>query len=166
MGQQQLLLIILAAIVVGIAIIVGITVFPDNAVEHNRALVIADLKSLATRAVQYYNRPTTLGGGSKSFGGLTANARGIGLLAGVKYTDNANGTYTIKTAGNATQVVLHGVGKVEMSWLSVICYVCEIYYLFFSQHPRPVDNENGLVHNFQPCTPPCFPCFSINDGGA
>ena len=46
--------------------------------------------------------------------GHTADARGIGQLADVKYLDNANGTYTIKTAGTATEVALHGVGKVAM----------------------------------------------------
>jgi hypothetical protein len=115
MGQQQLLLIILGVVIVGVSVVLGVGMFQDNAVDHNRATVIADLKYLSTRAVQYYNRPTTLGGGSRSFVGLTADARGIGLLAGPKYIDNANGTYTIKTAGTATEVVLHGVGKVMMS---------------------------------------------------
>lgn len=115
MGQQQLLLIILAVIIIGIAVVVGIAMFQDNALEHDRVLMINDLKTLALKAQNYYARPATIGGGSKSFVGLTADARGIGLLAGVKYTDNANGTYTIKIAGSTMKVVLHGVGKVEMS---------------------------------------------------
>ncbi len=115
MGQQQLLLIILGVVIVGVSVMVGVGMFQDNAVDHNRAVLIADLKYLSTRAIQYYNRPTTLGGGSRSFVGLTADARGIGLLAGAKYIDNANGMYSIKAAGTATEVVLHGVGKVAMS---------------------------------------------------
>jgi hypothetical protein len=114
-GQQQLLLIILGVIIIGVAVVVGIAMFQDNALEHNRVLMINDLKTLASKAQHYYTRPSTMGGGNRSFVGLTADARGIGLLAGVKYTDNANGTYTIKIAGSATKVVLHGVGKVEMS---------------------------------------------------
>lgn len=115
MGQQQLLLIILGLIIIGVAVVVGIGLFQDNAVDHNRALVIADLKVLGAKAQHYYSRPATMGGGSKSFVGLTADARGIGMLAGTKYTDNANGTYSIKTDGTSTEVVLHGVGKVAMS---------------------------------------------------
>ena len=115
MGQQQLLLIILGLIIVGVAVVVGIGMFQDNAVDHNRALVIADLKVLASKAQHYYSRPSTMGGGNKSFVGLTADARGIGMLAGTAYTNNANGTYTVKTDGNATSVVLQGVGKVVMS---------------------------------------------------
>jgi len=114
MGQQQLLLIILGVIVVSVAVIVGVAMFQDNALEHNRAAMAADLKTLASKAQHYYGRPMTMGGGSYSFVGLTADARGIGLLAGTKYTDNVNGTYTIKTAGTATEVVIHGVGKVTL----------------------------------------------------
>lgn len=115
MGQQQLLLIILGVIVVGVAVIVGVAMFQDNALEHDRAAMAADLKTLASKAQHYYARPMTMGGGSNSFVGLTADARGIGMLAGTKYTDNVNGTYTIKTAGTADQVVIHGIGKVAMS---------------------------------------------------
>jgi hypothetical protein len=114
MGSQQLLLAILGLIIVGIAVVVGIGMFQDNAVDHNRALVIADLKTLASKAQQYYSRPMTMGGGTNSFVGLTADDRGIGLLAGPAFTDNANGTYTIIEDGTSTQVLLQGVGKVVM----------------------------------------------------
>ena len=115
MGQQQLLLIILGVIIVGIAVAVGITMFQDNAVDQNRSAVIADLTTLAAKAQQYYAKPITLGGGGNSFVGLTADATGLGLLASTAFTNNANGAYTIKTAGTATQLVLHGVGKTALS---------------------------------------------------
>ncbi len=115
MGQQQLLLIILGVIIVGIAVAVGITMFQDNAVDQNRSAVIADLTTLSAKAQQYYAKPTTLGGGGNSFVGLTADATGLGILASTAFTDNANGTYTVKTAGTATTVVLHGVGKTALS---------------------------------------------------
>ena len=115
MGQQQLLLIILGVIIVGIAVAVGITMFQDNAVDQNRSAVISDLTTLAAKCQQYYAKPTTLGGGGNLFTGLTADAAGLGLLASTAFTDNANGTYTIKTAGNATTIVLHGVGKTALT---------------------------------------------------
>ncbi|MGA9408755.1 MAG: hypothetical protein WBW71_16600 [Bacteroidota bacterium] len=115
MGQQQLLLIILGVIIVGIAVAVGITMFQDNAVDQNRSAVIADLTTLAAKAQQYYAKPTTLGGGGNSFVGLTADATGLADLASTAFTTNANGTYTIKTAGTATTVVLHGVGSTALS---------------------------------------------------
>ena len=66
-------------------------------------------------AKQYYTKPVILGGGGKSFVGLTADAAGLGDLASTTFTNNLNGTHTIKTAGTAMTVVLHGVGKTALS---------------------------------------------------
>jgi Tfp pilus assembly protein PilE len=109
MGQQQLLLIILGVIVVGIAVAVGITMFQDNAVSANRDAVTNDLVNLASRAQQYYRRPTALSGGGNSFVGLTANTAGLQKLT--SKSTNANGSYAITTAGDATHVVVTGTGK-------------------------------------------------------
>ncbi|MCE1188555.1 MAG: hypothetical protein LWX56_05380 [Ignavibacteria bacterium] len=101
MGQQQLLLIVLGVIIVGLAIVVGINLFKASAIEANRNAVIADLNNLAAMAQQYYKKPASLGGGGNSFVGY-ALATGLG--------SNANGTYTISTAGTATQIVFQGTG--------------------------------------------------------
>jgi Tfp pilus assembly protein PilE len=109
MGQQQLLLIILGVIVVGIAVAVGITMFQDNAVSANRDAVTNDLVNLASRAQQYYRRPTALSGGGNSFVGLTADAAGLAKLT--SKSSNANGTYSVQTAGTSSSVVIRGIGK-------------------------------------------------------
>lgn len=101
MGQQQLLLIVLGVIIVGIAIVVGINLFQASAIQANRDAVVADLNNLAAQAQQYYKKPTSLGGGGNSFVGFT-------IPTGM--ASNANGTYTISTAGTATQIVFQGVG--------------------------------------------------------
>jgi Tfp pilus assembly protein PilE len=103
MGQQQLLLIILGVIVVGIAVAVGITMFTDNAVNANRDAVTNDLVNLSARAQQFYRRPTALGGGGNSFVGLT-------LANLTNRPTNANGTYSITTVGTATGLEITGVG--------------------------------------------------------
>jgi len=105
----------LGVIVVGVAVVVAITMFQDNAVDHNRAAVIGDLKKLAIKAQQYYSKPTTLGGGGNTFAALTADATGLAQLATTAFTDNANGTYTIKDAGTDTEIVFEGVGKTALS---------------------------------------------------
>ena len=69
MGQQQLLLIILGVIIVGLAIAVGITMFRDNAVSTNRDAIANDLMHLAAKARHFYKRPTSLGGGGHNFTG-------------------------------------------------------------------------------------------------
>jgi len=107
MGQQQLLLIILGVIVVGIAVAVGITMFSDSAISANRDAVTNDLVNLASRAQQFYRRPTSLGGGGNSFAGLTADAAGLAKLT--NKASNGNGTYSIVTAGagSGTAAVVH-----------------------------------------------------------
>ena len=102
MGQQQLLLIILGVIVVGIAVAVGITMFQDNAVSANRDAVTNDLVNLAARAQQYYRRPTALGGGQGSFATCT-------LAQLTTKPSNANGSYVL-SAPSATSVTLTGTG--------------------------------------------------------
>lgn len=100
MGQQQLLLIVLGVIIVGIAIVVGITLFNASAVQANRDAVVSDLQHLAFTAQQYYKKPTILGGGGNSFTGYT-------LPDGL--SNNANGAYVI-TSVVANQVVFTGTG--------------------------------------------------------
>ncbi len=68
MGQQQLLLIVLGVIIVGIAIAVGISMFRTNAVSANRDAVINDVQNLAATAQQFWRKPLSMAGGGQSFG--------------------------------------------------------------------------------------------------
>ena len=126
MGQQQLLLIILGVIIVGIAIAVGITMFRDNAVSTNRDAIANDLMHLAAKARYFYKRPTSMGGGGHNFTGLTANAAGMLILVTTGFSDNNNATYAIKTAGDASSVEFRAVGKAPLdngSFPTVDCMV-------------------------------------------
>lgn len=67
MGQQQLLLIVLGIILVGLAIFVGINLFTANAVEVKRNNVINECVNLASMAQTYYRKPAGLGGGEQTF---------------------------------------------------------------------------------------------------
>lgn len=67
MGQQQLLLIVLGVIIVGIAVVVGINVFTASSLQANNNAVIADLQTIGSMAQQYYRKPTAMGGGGNSF---------------------------------------------------------------------------------------------------
>jgi hypothetical protein len=66
-GQQQLLLIVLGIIIVGIAVILGITLFKTSAVEAKRDNMINEAFNLASMAQQYYQRPKSLLGGGRKF---------------------------------------------------------------------------------------------------
>lgn len=88
MGQQQLLLIILSVIIVGIAIAVGINMFQTNAVDSNRQAIISDCMNLGAKAQRFWRTPTSLAGGGQDFAGfyLTPNE-----------SQNANGQYRVES---------------------------------------------------------------------
>lgn len=88
MGQQQLLLIVLSVIIVGVAIAVGVTQFRSSAVDSNRQAVIGDLVNLAAKAQRYFRTPVQLGGGGQNFDGF--------VLSTVE-NQNANGNYDVVT---------------------------------------------------------------------
>ena len=69
MGQQQLLLIVLAMIIVGIAVVFAITLFRQKAIESKRDLLINECGNLAMDAMKYYKKPINLGGGGNTFVG-------------------------------------------------------------------------------------------------
>lgn len=69
MGQQQLLLIVLGVIIVGIAVVVGINVFTASSLQANNNAVISDLQTIGSMAQQFYRKPTAMGGGGNTFTG-------------------------------------------------------------------------------------------------
>ena len=109
MGQQQLLLIVLSVIIVGIAVVVGIQMFGASAASANLEAVSNDLLNLASRAQQFYVKPTGMGGGGNSFVGLTADDKGLKKLTAK--ANNDNGIYTIVSEGTADDVIIQGAGN-------------------------------------------------------
>jgi len=102
MGQQQLLLIVLGVIVVGIAVVVGINLFNANAVSSNRDGVVSDLNNLGAMAQQFYKKPVSMGGGGNTFTG------GDGWELPLELDTTANGNYAATVA--AQSVTIQGYG--------------------------------------------------------
>jgi hypothetical protein len=67
MGQQQLLLIVLGVIIVGIAVVVGINLFNANAEESAKDTIVSEGTNLGALAQQFFKKPVALGGGGNSF---------------------------------------------------------------------------------------------------
>ncbi|MCK5571566.1 MAG: hypothetical protein KAJ12_02345 [Bacteroidetes bacterium] len=109
MGQQQLLLIIVGTVIVGIAIAVAISLFTDQAAAANRDEVVNDLVHYASGAQGYYRKPRMLAGGGNSFNGLTMD-KITGTHSAPKHL---NGTYTLNpdpVGGDPSFITLTGVG--------------------------------------------------------
>lgn len=102
MGQQQLLLLVLSAVIVGISIVVGINMFGESAVQANRENLIQDAVGLAARAQEWYRKPGILGGGDRTFDGLT-DPQDVG------YPDStANGELQIAGSGQSATITATG----------------------------------------------------------
>ena len=96
MGQQQLLLIILGVIIVGIAIAVGLSLFSAQSIESNKDAMVNDINNINAHAYQYFIRPVSMGGGGGSF---------TGYKIPTKMSSNDNATYSCGTpAGTTIQV--------------------------------------------------------------
>ncbi len=107
MGQQQLLMIVLALIIVAIAIAVSISLFRSNAIEHKRDILIEETTSLGVMALQYFKKPTELGGGGKSFVGFNIPTQMIQTINGNFMTASAQ-VDEIRITGTGSEVVTGG----------------------------------------------------------
>lgn len=114
MGQQQLLLLVLGIILVGVAVAVGLQMFSSSAVDANRDMVTLDLTNLATKAQTYYKKPQTMGGGSRNYQNFT-----LGTLD----QSNANGAYRLSTAVPAALVAAPPVGSVTIAASAQTIYI-------------------------------------------
>jgi uncharacterized protein (UPF0333 family) len=118
MGQQQLLLIVLGVIIVGIAVVVGINVFTSSSASSSRDLVISQLTNLGAKAQQYYRKPQALGGGENDFKGFgvdlasAKNAAGEFVATSTEPTDATAITGdSTSVAASAQTVYIVGMGK-------------------------------------------------------
>ena len=96
MGQQQLLLIILGVIIVGIAIAVGLSLFSAQSIQANKDAIINDLNNIAAHAYQFKIRPSSMGGGQGSYSGYAIPS---------KMSSNENAVFSV-TSATATAVTI------------------------------------------------------------
>ena len=98
MGQQQLLLVVLAIIVIGVSVVVANQLFFASAEDSNRDSIITEMTNLATISLQYYKKPVTMAGGGRSF---------TNWQIPTQLDTSTSGTYTISQANN-NQLILIG----------------------------------------------------------
>lgn len=70
MGTKELLLLVLGAIIVGAAIVVGIEQFHNNGVHQHQSVLIQQINTYVGEALAYRRKPKMLGGGGGSFVGF------------------------------------------------------------------------------------------------
>lgn len=133
MGQQQLLLVILVTIIVGIATVVAINIFGTAADQANRDAVRQDLMSAAVQAQGIWARPEMMGGAGFDFtdsDAISVNEILERLSIPGQFDDpdtpteviNENGTYIVAT-GSASQ--LNITGTPSSGGENIIAVVCQ-----------------------------------------
>jgi hypothetical protein len=111
MGQQQLLLIVLGVIVVGIAIAAGMGLFSSSKESSIKDELVAQNMAIAANAQQYYVKPLSMAGGNQSFLNYGTGSATLGKLA---YT--TNGTYAVG-AGTAASITVTATPKnTDFTW--------------------------------------------------
>lgn len=113
MGQTQLLMLVMAVIIIGIAVAVGITQMGESAFAANQNAVIGDSADIVARAHTWFRKPVMMGGGGQDFatnGGLSFPAIGMSTQHDENEYSNANGCYVIDNPTGDT-FTLNAYGK-------------------------------------------------------
>ena len=100
LGQQQLLLITVAIIVVGIALLVSFSIYKQNSIDQNRDNVTSESLNLANMAMTYYKKPKSMGGNDRSF---------VGWEVPLDLVSTDSGTFTATTYSDS--VIIIGTGN-------------------------------------------------------
>ena len=87
MGQQQIIILVLGTIIIGISLAVGILWFQSNSISSNKDALIGDLNNILADAQVYYLKPACLGGGNHSFIGYDIPTK-------MKTSDNGTISFT------------------------------------------------------------------------
>jgi hypothetical protein len=114
MGQQQLLLIVLGVIIVGIAVLLGIVLFQQNAIEQKRDLLINEGLTVANNAREYFHKPKPFGGGGFSFDGWTIPSQ-METSANGEFTATV-GTENVEIIGTGNELI-SGSDYIEVKFI-------------------------------------------------
>ncbi len=110
MGQQQLLLLVLGIVIVGLAVVVGIQAFGENQKKANSDALVNDAIRIASDAQAWKLKPKAFGGGAElvgaaNFSGLTLMQIGYGV-AGTTAEPyvNLNGSFVIDAGEDGLEI--------------------------------------------------------------
>jgi len=130
MGQQQLILLVLATVIVGIAIIIGIRAFTENGIRANSDAMVQDMVRMASDAQAWKQKPAPFGGqpdntpdlktakdDPDNYAGISFTQLGYPETAGI-YT-NLNGQYKLTGADGGLQIEALNLQKANYVLITV-----------------------------------------------
>ena len=143
MGQQQLLLLVLATVIVGLATVAGIQAFDQNQTQANGDALSTTALEIASEVQAWSQKPSQLGGGGTDWSGSDLTAPTLSELVygsdpyetsnGNKFTITSDCSGSSATVGNSPKMAVHGVNA---EYGNDVCVVIE--------GPGSEDIETGL----------------------
>ncbi len=122
MGQQQLILLVLGIVIVGLAVTVGIQAFSENSKKANMDALVDDTIDFATTAQTWMLKPSIYGGGNNScrttcdWSSVTLSHLGYAESGGA-YT-NVNGSFIVDGSAG-TQLVITGTSAAHGNQVTI-----------------------------------------------
>ncbi|QXD15231.1 hypothetical protein GQ464_017810 [Rhodocaloribacter litoris] len=107
MGQQQLLLLVLGIVIVGLAVVVGIQAFSENQKKANADALVNDAIRIASDAQAWKLKPAAFGGGADAtnWTGLTFQQLGYETTDDVNTYENLNGKFVMSDQTETTLTI-------------------------------------------------------------
>jgi len=102
MGNQQLLIILLGIIAVGVAIAIGISLYSGQSIINNKDNLLNSITYISGDAFAYFQRVNIMGGGSGTYNNYIPP---YGLR------DNDDGTITVIVGGGGLTIEVIGTSK-------------------------------------------------------
>ena len=112
MGTQQILLLVVSVIIVGVAIAVGITMFNEQAYVSNRQALTGEMQDYAARAVHFFKTPISQGGAGQDSSRISYQsvAGYIGFTAPHYGNVTENGEFRV-ISSSGVNVTFEGMGN-------------------------------------------------------
>ena len=121
MGQQQLLLLVLGIVIVGLAVVVGIQAFGENQKKANADALVNDGVRIASDAQAWRLKPAAFGGGA----GLLlkdVTFTQLGYTATSGTYSNLNGSFVLAAAGtNGVKITGTGANSIGNVVEVIVC---------------------------------------------
>jgi hypothetical protein len=122
MGQQQLLLLVLGIVIVGLAVVVGIQAFGENQKKANADAMVNDGVRIASDLQAWALKPAAFGGGGNNDGTtpfVGADFDGIGYTHNTGTYTNLNADYTLTLEASGASVLIAGVSDTPANTVEV-----------------------------------------------
>ncbi len=105
MGQQQLLLLVLGIVIVGLAVVVGIQAFGENQKKANSDALVNDGVRIASDAQAWALKPQAFGGPATTGDFTNVSFAVLGYDAPEGTYTNLNGDFKMAAGGGGVQIV-------------------------------------------------------------